>query len=176
VWTCDNGDLPPWKGDYHNDLNTQMTYLAYLEAGLFQQGESFLNFNEKLLAGYRGFARSFYDIPGAVVPGVMTLDGKALGGWGQHSLSPTHSAWIAQSFYLHWRYTGDPEFLPLPRVPVLRGSGGGAARPRQARCVGQTQAATLFISRDLRQLVPSLDAAKLELRPLPSAIHLHRER
>jgi alpha-L-fucosidase 2 len=26
VWTADAGGLPPWKGDYHNDLNTQMTY------------------------------------------------------------------------------------------------------------------------------------------------------
>jgi len=29
VWTADNGGLPPWKGDYHNDLNTQMTYIGY---------------------------------------------------------------------------------------------------------------------------------------------------
>jgi len=32
VWTADAGGLPPWKGDYHNDLNTQMTYIAYQAA------------------------------------------------------------------------------------------------------------------------------------------------
>ena len=26
VWTADNGKLPPWKGDYHHDLNTQLGY------------------------------------------------------------------------------------------------------------------------------------------------------
>ena len=26
VWTADNGKLPPWKGDYHHDLNTQLSY------------------------------------------------------------------------------------------------------------------------------------------------------
>jgi len=26
VWTADNGKLPPWKGDLHNDLNTQLSY------------------------------------------------------------------------------------------------------------------------------------------------------
>ena len=26
VWTADNGSLPPWKGDFHNDLNTQLSY------------------------------------------------------------------------------------------------------------------------------------------------------
>lgn len=30
VWTADNGQLPPWKGDYHHDLNTQLSYLAFL--------------------------------------------------------------------------------------------------------------------------------------------------
>lgn len=49
VWTADEGGLPPWKGDFHNDLNTQMTYLAYPTAGLYECGESFLDFNWKLL-------------------------------------------------------------------------------------------------------------------------------
>ena len=44
VWTADNGELPPWKGDYHNDLNTEMTYWAYLTSGRFDEGESFLDF------------------------------------------------------------------------------------------------------------------------------------
>ena len=26
VWTADNGKLPPWKGDYHHDLNRQLSY------------------------------------------------------------------------------------------------------------------------------------------------------
>ncbi len=64
VWTEDDGSLPPWKGDYHNDLNTQMTYVAYQEAGLFPQGESFLNFNWDLLSAYQRFARSFYGVRG----------------------------------------------------------------------------------------------------------------
>lgn len=111
VWTADNGGLPPWKGDYHNDLNTEMMYIAAPEAGLFPQGESFLNFNWNLLPSYRRFAKSFYGVPGAIVPGVEALDGKALGGWAQYSLSPVMSAWVAQSFYMHWRYTMDPVFL-----------------------------------------------------------------
>ncbi len=112
VWTADNGDLPPWKGDYHNDLNTQMTYLACFDAGLFEQGESWLRFNSNLLAKYREVARRVYGLDdGAVIPGVMTIDGKPMGGWAMYSLSPTNGAWIAQSFYLHWRYTRDDRFL-----------------------------------------------------------------
>ena len=111
VWTADEGNLPPWKGDYHHDLNTQMTYLAYHEAGLVDQGLSFLNQLWSLLPRFREFARSFYGVQDALVPGVMAADGQPLGGWAQYSLSPTNSAWVAQSFYLHWKYTGDARFL-----------------------------------------------------------------
>ena len=117
VWTADEGGLPPWKGDYHNDLNTEMMYLAAPEAGLFEQHESFLNFNWKLLPIYKTFARSFYNVPGAVVPGVEALDGQQLGGWSQYSFSPTMGAWVAQSFYLQWRYTMDPVFLRTRAYP-----------------------------------------------------------
>ncbi|MBI5835323.1 MAG: glycoside hydrolase N-terminal domain-containing protein, partial [Armatimonadetes bacterium] len=56
VWTADAGGLPPWKGDYHNDLNTQMTYIAYQAAGHFDEGRCFLDFNWDLLPRYRRFA------------------------------------------------------------------------------------------------------------------------
>ena len=38
VWSCDNGKLPPWRGDYHHDLNTQLTYWAYLDSGASIRG------------------------------------------------------------------------------------------------------------------------------------------
>lgn len=123
VWTADEGGLPPWKGDYHNDLNTQMTYLAAPEAGLFAAEQSFLDFNWKLLPRYERFAQTFYGVPGAIVPGVEALDGAPLGGWPQYSLSPTMSAWVAQSFYLHWRYTMDPVFLRTRAYPFLERAG-----------------------------------------------------
>lgn len=120
VWTADAGTLPPWKGDYHNDLNTQTTYIAYHTAGLNESGEAWLDFNWKLLPQYRAFAKSFYGVDGAVVPGVMTLDGKPMGGWGQYSLSPTNGAWVAQSFFRHWRTTQDRKFLRERAWPFCR--------------------------------------------------------
>jgi len=123
VWTADEGGLPPWKGDYHNDLNTQLTYWAYLSAGHFDEGMSFLDFLFNLLPAHEKFARDFYGAPGAGVPGVMTLDGKPTGGWGQYSLSPTMGAWIAHSFYLHWRYTLDKKFLAQQAYPYCAAIG-----------------------------------------------------
>lgn len=111
VWTADAGTLPPWKGDYHHDLNTQMTYMAYQAAGDFEEGLCFLDYLWDRLPAFRAFARRFFGTPGANVPGVMTLAGAPLGGWAQYSLSPTPAAWLGHLFYLHWRYTADDIFL-----------------------------------------------------------------
>ena len=117
VWTADSGNLPPWKGDYHNDLNTQMTYMGYQGAGHFDEGACYLDFLWDRLPRFRRFAREFYDTGGAATPGVMTLAGEPLAGWVMYSLSPTMSAWSAHLFYLHWRYTMDEDFLRRRAYP-----------------------------------------------------------
>jgi alpha-L-fucosidase 2 len=107
VWTADAGTLPPWKGDYHHDLNTQMTYLGYQAAGRFDEGACFLDFLRQRRSAFEQFAREFFGTPGLNVPGVMTLAGKPLGGWAQYSLSPVQAGWLAHLFYLHGRYRGE---------------------------------------------------------------------
>ncbi|MGW8557688.1 glycosyl hydrolase family 95 catalytic domain-containing protein [Streptomyces tubercidicus] len=111
VWTADDGGLPPWKGDYHNDLNTQMTYIAYQQAGNVESGASYLDFLWELRPAFRQFATDFYGTGGLASPGVMSISGQPLGGWGQYAMSPTMSAWNAHLFYTYWRYTGDEAFL-----------------------------------------------------------------
>ena len=117
VWTADNGSLPPWKGDYHNDLNTQMTYMAYQEAGRFNEGASYLNFLWDRKKLFEDFAKDFYGTKGLACPGIMSFAGQPLGGWGQYSMSPTMSAWSAHLFYLHWLYTADDLFLRVKAYP-----------------------------------------------------------
>ncbi len=120
VWTADSGGLPPWKGDYHNDLNTQTTYMAYLTSGRFEEGRCFLDFLWKLLPSFRWFARTFYGTGGAAVPGVMTIGGKPMGGWAMYSLSPTNAGWLGFLFYKHWLYTMDRNFLEKRAWPWCR--------------------------------------------------------
>ncbi|MDB6169479.1 MAG: hypothetical protein JWM88_2343 [Verrucomicrobia bacterium] len=120
VWTADAGELPPWKGDYHHDLNTQMTYMGYQAAGRFEEGRVFLDFMNDRLPAFRKFAAGFLQQPGAAVPAVMTLAGQPLGGWAQYSLAPVHGAWVGHLFYLHWRYTGDKKFLRDEAYPWCR--------------------------------------------------------
>ncbi len=127
VWTADAGELPPWKGDYHHDLNTQMTYMGYQTAGRFEEGRVFLDYMHERLPAFRKFAHEFLEQPGAAVPAVMSLAGQALGGWGQYSLAPVNGAWVGHLFYLHWRYTRDAKFLREEAYPWCREVGEALA-------------------------------------------------
>ncbi len=117
VWTADQGGLPPWKGDYHHDMNTQVIYSAYYAAGHFKAGESLLDFMVDLSGVHRKFSREFYGVEGLMVPGVMSFDGKPLGGWAQYALSPTMGPWLFQNFDWHWRYTQDKQLLASTIYP-----------------------------------------------------------
>ena len=132
VWTADGSALPPWKGDIHNDLNTQMTYLAAHASGAREAMRGWLDYQWRLLPRYRRFARDFYGVDGAAIPGVMAIDGLPLGGWGQYSLSPTMGLWVAQSFALEWRYSQDRRFLRERAYPFVTDLGraiSGLLRP-----------------------------------------------
>ena len=111
LWTCCDGQLPPWKGDYHHDLNTQFMYMSYMRANHLDTGYVFIDYLWGLRDYYRQFAREFHGVEGMIVPAVCGLDGKPLGGWAMYSLSPTMSIWLAKSFIDYYDYTADKNFL-----------------------------------------------------------------
>lgn len=111
VWTADNGSLPPWKGDYHHDLNTQMSYTSYLKANHLEQGECFIDYLLDMADAGRRFAKSFYHADGLCLPSVMDIEGHALGGWCQYALSPTNQLWLCQIMARYYFFTKDKEYL-----------------------------------------------------------------
>jgi alpha-L-fucosidase 2 len=119
IWTADNGKLPPWKGDFHHDLNTQLSYWPAYSSNHMIQEAGFIEWLEKNKAEFEKYTREYYQVPGLNVPGVTTLTGKPMGGWIQYSFGPTVSAWLGHHFYLHWRYTMDREFLEKEAYPWI---------------------------------------------------------
>ncbi len=120
LWTaCDDKMLPPWKGDYHHDLNTQMSYYSYLKSNHIEQGESFIDYLVSLWDRAREFAKNCYNANGICLPSVMDIDGYAMGGWAMYSLSPTNQLWLCQVFERHFNYTYDMEFLQNIAYPYM---------------------------------------------------------
>lgn len=120
VWTADNGRLPPWKGDFHHDLNTQLSYWPSYTANHLEEGIGYLDHLDQNRKAYRDYTKWFYQTDGLNVPGVTTLTGVPMGGWIQYSFSPTVSSWLAQHYYLQWRYSMDRDFLKKRAYPWFK--------------------------------------------------------
>ena len=120
VWTADNGKLPPWKGDYHHDLNTQLSYWPCYTGNHLTEGLGYLNTLWDQREVNRSYTKRYFEKEGLNVPGVCTLDGVEMGGWIQYSMSPTVSAWLAQHFFLHYQYSGDKTFLKERGYPYVK--------------------------------------------------------
>jgi len=120
VWTTDHGKLPPWKGDFHHDLNTQLSYWPAYTGNHLDLEEGFLNWLWKNRETFKRYTRIYFGTDGLNVPGVTTLSGEPMGGWIQYSFGPTVSAWLGQHFYLHWIYSKDRRFLQDRAYPWIK--------------------------------------------------------
>lgn len=120
VWTADNGQLPPWKGDFHHDLNTELSYWPFYTGNYLKEGYGYLNTLWNQREENKQYTKQFFGTDGLNVPGVSTLQGKPMGGWSQYAMGVTVSAWLSQHFYLHWKYSQDRDFLETRAYPYLK--------------------------------------------------------
>ncbi len=119
IWTADNGNLPPWKGDLHHDLNTELSYWPGYTGNHLDLTASFTNWLWKVRPENKRWTKQYFEVEGLNVPGVTTISGKPMGGWIQYSMSPTTAAWMAQHFYWQWKYGMDNNFLKEKCLPYF---------------------------------------------------------
>ncbi len=119
VWTADNDKLPPWKGDFHSDLNTQLSYWPAYSSNHLEEGSVFTDWLWDNKACFEQYAKQVFGAEGLNVPGVATLRGQAMGGWHMYSMSPTVACWLSQNFYLQWKYSMDKKFLNEKAYPWI---------------------------------------------------------
>ena len=119
VWTKSDGNLPPWKGDYHMDINLQMSYESYMKTGNFKEGKVLVDYLWNNRKAFVKLAKTFCHSDGYFIPGVMAQDCTPLGGWPMYSLNPVCGIWIATAFDNYYRYTGNKTFLKNRAFPFL---------------------------------------------------------
>lgn len=119
-WTADDGKLPPWKGDYHHDLNTELSYWPCYSANRLEEGLGFIDWLWDTRENCIEWTKRFYGLPGMNVPMTADLENRQIGGWHQYTHSGTTACWLAHHFYQHWRYSMDREFLKDRAYPYLR--------------------------------------------------------
>ena len=113
VWTADNGDLPPWHGDYHMDLNIQETYWAAPVAGKFDALDAYADHMVAVLPALQAYGRDFFDMKdgAAAIPGHMAYDGTFIAGAPMWALPPVHGLWAFQQVFDAWAYRPTTERL-----------------------------------------------------------------
>jgi len=116
-WTADNGLLPPWKGDYHHDLNTELSYWPAYSGNRLEEEEGFVNWLWETKSNAEAWTSRFFGLPGLNIPMTADLNQNQIGGWHQYTHSATTAAWLAHHFYLHWRYSLDQDFLKQKAYP-----------------------------------------------------------
>ena len=120
VWTADHGKLPPWKGDFHHDLNTQLSYWPAYAGNYLNLEEGFLNWLWEYRPAFKKYTKDYFGVEGMNVPGVTTLEGEPMGGWIQYSMGQSVASWLGQHFYLHWKFSMDRVFLEQRAYPWLK--------------------------------------------------------
>ena len=111
-----NSNNPPWRSDYHSNINVQMNYWLAEPTNLSECHLPFFDYvinardvrREQTAAYYPGVRGFTYCTENNIYGG---------SGW---KWNPPASAWYARHFWEHYAFTQDKEFLRNTAYPLLK--------------------------------------------------------
>lgn len=110
-----NSNDPPWRSDYHTDVNVQMNYWFVDQANL---PECFLPYPEWLYS-IREVRRDETKKDFKVRGWTMHAENGIFGGSTWKWVNPT-AAWCAQNLWDHYAFTQDKEYLRTRAYPIMK--------------------------------------------------------
>ncbi len=113
LWNKSN--TPPWRSDYHTDVNIQMNYWFVDHANL---SECFLPLAEwvhSIRGVRRDETKAAFGTRGWISHAENGIFGGSTWKW-----SKGDAAWVAQNLWDHYAYTGDKEYLETRAYPVMK--------------------------------------------------------
>ena len=110
IWTKDN--TPPWRSDYHTNINLQMNYWPAEVTGLGDCTKPFFDYLELLYPYGKKTAKTTYGARGWVMHHATTPWGvTAQIGDPVNSVFTCATPWCCRHILDHYAYTGDQAFL-----------------------------------------------------------------
>jgi len=109
-WSPD-GKMPPWGGDYHHNINVQMSYWPIYASNHLELGYSLYNFIKKARPVFKKFCKDFFERDGEFVPHATDIDGNPKYDWASGQFEFNGGLWLAHHLWLHWLYSQDKGFL-----------------------------------------------------------------
>ena len=115
LWNHSN--KPPWRSDYHSNINVQMNYWPAEPTNLAECHRVFADYVDSLRETRKVRTREHY---GANVRGwTVRTENNIYGGSGW-KWNPPGSAWYSQHLWEHYAFGRDPEYLRRIAYPVLK--------------------------------------------------------
>lgn len=111
-----NSNTPPWKCDYHSNINVQMNYWLAEPTNLSECHLPFLDYVLDSRDVRRRQTREHYPN----TRGWTYQTGNNIFGGSNWRWNPPASAWYAQHFWEHYIFTQDTNFLKNKAYPVLK--------------------------------------------------------
>lgn len=110
-----NSNTPPWRCDYHTDINVQMNYWPVDVANLSECFAPYARWVESIRAVRTEATQKAFGKRGWIIRGESGLFGGSTWDW-----VPGANAWILQNSYDHYRFTGDGEYLRSLAYPAMK--------------------------------------------------------
>ncbi|MBD3185815.1 hypothetical protein GF325_03215 [Candidatus Bathyarchaeota archaeon] len=120
IWTID-GQMPPWNGDYHLDMNIQETYWPVFVNNRLSLVEPLFSMMDDLVPIFRKRCKEFYGCDGIWTSCSISLRGANLHGYYNTEAWPGNGAWTAHMYWLYYLYTRDEKFLAESAFPFMKG-------------------------------------------------------
>jgi alpha-L-fucosidase 2 len=111
-----NNNNPPWRSDYHTDVNVQMNYWFVDQANL---SECFLPLAEWLYSVIP-VRRDDTKREFGTKRGWMTRSENGVFGGASYIWVPGDAAWVAQNIWDHYAFTQDKEYLRTRAYPIIK--------------------------------------------------------
>jgi len=110
-----NSNNPPWRCDYHTDVNLQMNYWPTDVANLSECFEPYADWIQSIRAVRADATQKEFNKRGWLMRGESGLFGGSTWDW-----VPGASAWLLQNSYDHYRFTSDKEYLRDRAYPAMK--------------------------------------------------------
>ena len=118
IWTVD-GQMPPWSGDFHLDMNVQESYWGIFTANRLELGEPLYRKFMEFLPKFKKNCQDFFGFDGAMARCAYSLGGNNVHGYYTTENWFGNGPWVAHLFWLHYKYSNDKEFLKNICYPFM---------------------------------------------------------
>jgi alpha-L-fucosidase 2 len=110
-----NSNNPPWRCDYHTDINIQMNYWPVDVANLSECFEPYTEWVQSIRAVRTEATGKAFKKRGWLMRGESGLFGGSTWSW-----VPGTSAWMLQNSYDHYRFTANVDYLRTRAYPAMK--------------------------------------------------------